>query len=625
MTVKSRLLNILTLLVLILVLFSFPAFAGIQEVNSTIERNSFSKIDLPIGINNKVTINLTANKSVDIFIFSEKDLIDYQVNSIIKPTHLSWFKLNTTSFYVENITIYPPGTYFILVDNTDIPLNGGKTNSSITLKGEIVIYPLETEINYLPIFILIIIVIIFFILCLLYYIIYSKKDAIQQSTFFFLSIVILAVLISEYGYNLGFNYDASVLGFLSSLIQTLVSLFAILFTMILILTQILAQTYPFQIVKYILKDKKIIGFLLYYIITIIIGIYNIIRNDISYWPITGFVILTIMLIMAILPYIFITLEELLKPKKIIEYFLKDINKKNVVLSAEKLGVGDRVKFCSEKDQQSEDPIQPLSDIALNAISKQNHEMARIVICEINIKSKEFISNENNEEDSKKLTKLFGYHLFHIGKTAIANKDVENLDLVIKTLQNLSKLPRNELAINESIDYLIMLGSYCANNGFVSDAYNVINILKDAALKGHHRVVTSSITGIIYIGKILIQNKSIIITQPPIISNLGKIAKQLLEEKEGLIQTLEKLSDISFLGGLPVNYRSSSFESIEDIIKTREKRITKLIEDEIPIGMDELRVLALQYDIQIEIFSSYKVMNDILEISDRMDIKYSCPL
>jgi hypothetical protein len=93
---KNRLLNILILLTLLFVLSSFPAFAAIQKVNSTVERNNFYKIEQPIIKDDTVTINLTANGSVDIFIFSEQDLIDYQVNGIIKPTHLLWFKLNTT-------------------------------------------------------------------------------------------------------------------------------------------------------------------------------------------------------------------------------------------------------------------------------------------------------------------------------------------------------------------------------------------------------------------------------------------------------------------------------------------------------------------------------------------------
>lgn len=322
---KNRLLNIPILLILILIFSSFPALATIQEVNSTIESNNFYKIDLPEGKDNRLTINLTANGSVDIFIFSEQDLIEYQVNSIIKTTHLLWFKLNTTSFFAENLTINPSGNYFIVVDNTDNPPNGAKSNRSLILNGEIVVYP--PEINYWPVYISIIIVLYFLILCLVYFFIFSKKDAIQQSTFLFFGVLILAILISANGYAKGFNYDNSALELLYPLIQILVSLLTILFTMILILTQILAQTYPFQIVKYILKDKKIIGLLIYYIITIIIGIYDIIVGEKSYWPITSFIILAIVLIIAILPYIFVTLEDLLKPKKIIEYFINDINKK----------------------------------------------------------------------------------------------------------------------------------------------------------------------------------------------------------------------------------------------------------------------------------------------------------
>lgn len=628
MVVRSRLLNFLSLLTLTLVLFSFPAFAAIQEVNLTIERNNFSKIDLPIGKDNKLAINLTANKSVDIFIFSEQDLIDYQVNSIIRPTHLSWFKLNTTSFHLENITIYPPGTYFLVIDNTDIPPNGGKTdNSTVTLKGEIALYPLETGINYWLILSFIALLISSIILCLIYFYYISERDAIQQSMFFYLSIFIIASLVSLYGYFLGYSYDASVLGFLSILIQTLAGLLAILFTITLIVTQILAQTYPYQITKYIVKHRQFVIIFIGYFLAIILGIYNVIRNDASYWPVTSFVLLTVVLITAIVPYIFIILEEL-KPKKIIEHFIKEINRENATLSAEKLGVGDRVKFCSEKDQQSEDPLQPLSDIALNAISKQNHEIARIVICQLNIKSEELISNENNEEDAKKLTKLFGYHLFHIGKAAIANKDIEILDISIKTLQNISKLPKNELAINESIDYLIMLGSECGATGFVFNAYDIISILKDAAVKGNLRVTSSSVIGIKVIGEILIQNKSTNIMQPLIVSNLGEIAKNLLEENETIDQALENLKNTTFLGRSSTSYtiydkNISSNRLLEEIVKDREKRIIQLIQDEILVSINELKKLAIIYEIRNEATSAYKVLNDIMETSSDPAIKESC--
>lgn len=299
----------------------------------------------------------------------------------------------------------------------------------------------------------------------------------------------------------------------------------------------------------------------------------------------------------------------------------------MVLSAEKLGIGDRAKFCSEKDRNSDDPLQTLNDIASNAISKQNHEMARIVICEIHIKCKELISEEINEEEAEKLTKIFGYHLFNIGKIAIANNDVESLDLIIKTMKNLNTLSINELAIIESIDYLIRIGSECAINDFIFNAYEIIDIFKDAAIKGNLRVTSSGITGINVIGNILIQKRSIHITQPSIIENLGMIAKQLLKEKETMNQNLENLRNISFLGGLPINYKiydksTSSFKLLEDIIKEREKRILELME-EILVSINALKRLSIIYEIKAEIFSANKVLNDIRATSDNQTIKESC--
>jgi hypothetical protein len=54
-----------------------------------------------------------------------------------------------------------------------------------------------------------------------------------------------------------------------------------------------------------------------------------------------------------------------------------------------------------------------------------------------------------------------------------------------------------------------------------------------------------------------------------------------------------------------------------------KRILELIEDEILVSINELRRLAIIYEIRAEILSANKVLNDIMATSDNQAIKESC--
>lgn len=620
MVVKTNLLNIFTLLSLILVLFSFPAFSAIQEVNSTIEKNNFYTTILQIGKDDELTINLTANNSVDVFIFSEQELIDYEVNKIIKPSYLSRFKLNTTFFQVKNFTIAPYGTYYIVVDNTDNAPNRGKTNNSIILQGTINISSINTGTNFWPPIIFLILIIIIIVLIFIYLKYSNKWNAPQTSYFFFIIVVVFGFFIMLLGSFTKKNYDSSVSASLLGLMQILVSLLTILFTLTLILAQILAQTYPHQITKYIFKQGYVIGLFIYYLITIVFGIYNIIVNNTSYWIVSPFIFLSITIIVAIIPFTFLLLEEL-SPRRIIKHFIKAINRKNVLLTGGNLGEGDRGRIFSDIEPHPEDTLQPISDIAQNAISRQNHEVIRIVISDINIKFKELISENTNEDENKKLTKNFCYHLFHIGKSAISNRDVESLDLITKTFKNMSEFPNNEFAINELIVYLNRLGIESAINGFVFIAYDIIGILKNAGMKCHNRVTLSSMIGITEVGKVLINNKSVSVLKVPIVEDLGDIILNLVRDIEINNENLERFKNITFLGKLPINYKTSSNLSLEDIVMKREEETNNLIQD-ILINIKELRDLEMKYEVGSEV-ASLNILNQLINNSDNETIKDMC--
>ena len=142
----KRILCILCFL-LIVTLFFVPVGAEVVatiEVNESIQIGDYYKNRTILENGWNLSVNITTNSPVDVFVLSKKDFIDYEVNGVVSPPHTEWYSLNTTSFQ-KNLNVSQKGDYFVVVDNSVVPVNGAMPIGSVNVDGSI-----EVENNRAP-------------------------------------------------------------------------------------------------------------------------------------------------------------------------------------------------------------------------------------------------------------------------------------------------------------------------------------------------------------------------------------------------------------------------------------------------------------------------------------------
>ncbi|MDY6864919.1 MAG: hypothetical protein SVY15_02960, partial [Halobacteriota archaeon] len=230
------------------------------------------------------------------------------------------------------------------------------------------------------------------------------------------------------------------------------------------------------------------------------------------------------------------------PTKILEVIGKDVKKESVILAHKDKKRSD---FVVKEDDES-DPLQPLRDIANNAISMSNHEVARLAINKIVEKGIELLKDEKDKDDAAKIAEHFVYHLEKIGTNAVSSKDPDFIDLVIGAMDSIAKTSKTDGGMKPFIQSLGYIGRECAEENMIviSDTSNddIIYVIKnlgilavDNGFTGENSSSQAAIFKIHEIGSILLKKEFKFLLIGSIVSVLKEIAEQgIKKEKRSVV-------------------------------------------------------------------------------------------
>ena len=553
------------------------------EVNETVQNGDYYKNRTILKNGWYLSVNITANSPVDVFVLSESDFIDYEVNRVVNPPHTEWYSLNTKSFQ-KNLNVSQEGDYFVVVDNSVVPVRGAIPSGSVNVSGSV-----EVGNNQAPGWITVLgctlfkIVAIIFGIWTLFYLIFPflkylqnnykycnlkhkmvalikflRKDGkydIANIWIFIWLICVLAGLSLWFFCNISFfsgDYN-SALYLLSAMLQSLAAIFTITITVTFVIVQIASQTYTSKIAEKIVKKWYFNLFLVLYILTfflLIVIFSNVDENSMTeHRTYISIAVLVFSLCILYIGSYINRIIDFLKPITIVRLYGEDVKKESVTLAYD----GREKSALTIGDEYESDPLQPLRDIANNAISNSNHEVARLAINKITEKGKDLIENE---DDAAKIADHFAYHLEKIGKNAVYSKDPDFIDLVNDAMKTIAKSSITDSGMKPLIEKLGDLGSECAEQKIYRISLDIIHEIEKLGIKavneGFAKESSSAHAAIIKIhdiGQVLIKNEYVNLLGDPIVEILQKIGEQGIKRKEGIVvsNTVEAIYLLALTG------------------------------------------------------------------------------
>jgi len=214
------------------------------------------------------------------------------------------------------------------------------------------------------------------------------KQSIDKKWVYFTWMFIVAgaiLLITDV--SLFFNGDDnSAIYLLSAMLQSLAAILTIVVTVTFVIAQMTSRTFTSDIVEKIVRDKFFTIFLVLYIFGIGISaelLGNVEYSVNTYIPLTNTNLVGLAVYLFIACVIFLggyvtSIIQFLKPVEVVRLCGEDIKKGSILQVSKNKETTNKSKI----DINGSDPLQPLRDIANNAISGLNHEVARLAINKI---------------------------------------------------------------------------------------------------------------------------------------------------------------------------------------------------------------------------------------------------
>jgi len=241
---------------------------------------------------------------------------------------------------------------------------------------------------------------------------------------------------------------------LSSIMQSLAAILAIVISLTLVAVQLFSQNYSTRILKKFINmgNSLFWGLILLYSISIIYV--SIILGFVSLDPKSSFnmyyinfsIILTIFCLIFLFPYINVTIKNL-EPEKVINDISNEINANFI----SKLTEFDKKRISNDdftdpnRLPPDDDILIPLIDIIIGSIKNGHTDTAETGLTEIGNSFKYLIENDiitDNDKDTNKrnyqfvFKYLLDHHIERVKRIAIINGDYKSISLIIKIIDKL---------------------------------------------------------------------------------------------------------------------------------------------------------------------------------------------
>ncbi len=567
--------NIIYLIIISFIILSIQNADALQELNKTIQINEYYKQEFGLETGDILNLNLTTDIYADFFFLSEQSLIDYEINKAAKPSHVNWYKLNTTSFS-ENLTVDTGGTYFLIAVSKRAS-NSEYTNNTMNItesydirKQQIQVRTVSTLRKLGGTLMVILSMLLFFPVI----IIFRKNRA--NAIFFLIFLIGLGFLIGDFHLFIGdVNQE---LNLLSNLLQGLITLLAIIVSINFVIAQVLSQMYTSATVKLVIRNPS---FILYVTMNLgLIGSLIISLSDIDYMnrnleinsvllfrTIDFIIIAFILAIGLIIPYMYDTIQ-MMNPIGIIGKLIEDVTLNNLLKSSQlrrgKELSGTETSQKSNNHVQTKniefepDSLQPIRDIANKAINESNYEILRVVSNKLGDLGKKYVLDAKiNDTDKAIIAEHFGYHLDKIAETAIIRNDAATIKSIVNALLEINKASEKDSISYETIQYIGKIGLKCASNRLTNNiAYDVIDSLGELgeffANNEWIKSTNQTLNEIYVISEELIQNELLISRPKSIMSSFYRVAKKAVAKQLDL-QSLDALDKSQRIANRILNY------------------------------------------------------------------------
>lgn len=332
--------NIICLIIICLILLYIENVDAVQEINKTIQINEYYKQGFDLGAGDNLSLNLTTDNYADFFFLSEQGLIDYEISKVPKPSHVNWYRLNTTSFS-ENLTVDTSGIYFLIVSNEQNP-NSEYMNKTLNLSESYDIKKQQIQrgnISYERIISALLILLLATVAFIVILIKWRKNLAAK--TLVIISLLCLGFVVGDFPIFTGDITQELYL--LSSLLQGLITLLAIVVSINFVIAQTLSQMYTSATAKLVIRNPLFILFLtmnLTLIALLVLSLSDIdfvngyykINGELVYRYIDFIIIFFILAISTIIPYIYETIQ-IMNPAVIIDKLIEEVTFNNLLNSS----------------------------------------------------------------------------------------------------------------------------------------------------------------------------------------------------------------------------------------------------------------------------------------------------
>ena len=287
------------------------------------------------------------------------------------------------------------------------------------------------------------------------------------------SLLISFTLVSLYVTNfiIPFDYNSNII---TSFIQSEATIIAIVISLSFIAIQLAVSSFSARVITTISKNRTFWLIIGLYLFTIIYSIIVFIRVN----PIEGQGVITpllkelvlisyslgIIAIMALVPYILVIFD-LLQPKSMINQLKNDINENKMCIAI--------------KDEDKEDPIQPITDIIYSSIERNDSKTYNKSLNAIETQISKIMKKDLEFLKKEKILNFALVHLTRIDEFAMLK---QNTDVKIEVAKSMHKLGNNVLGMNENLIVQIInnIGNLSLDKELESEKFTILKFITELA-------------------------------------------------------------------------------------------------------------------------------------------------